>query len=104
MRWIFGSEIVDIRVEILDKHEQSTVNTGSYFLEFRFILGRAYLQILEETGEKCPKPVKKARKAAKTRESSSSIQRKYFRAAVKVVPYSVSLRPIIVDIRERHYG
>ena len=95
---------MDIRVEILDKYEQSTFNTGSYFLEFRFILGRAYLQILEETDEKCPKPVKKARKAGKPRLRPGSLQRKYFRAAVKVASYSVTLRSIIVDIRERHTG
>ena len=95
---------MDIRVEILDKYEQSTFNTGSYFLEFRFILGRAYLQILEETGEKCPKPVEKAQKASKPRWRPVSLQRKHFRAAIKVASYSVSLRLIMVDIRERHTG
>ena len=50
IHWIFGLEIVDIRGKILDKYEQSTVNTGSYSAEIFFIFGRAFLQIIEETG------------------------------------------------------
>ena len=95
---------MDIRVEILDKYEQSTFNTGSYFLEFRFILGRAFFNTPGGTVEKCPKPVKKAKKASKPRWRPVSLQRKHFRAAIKVASYSVSLRLIIVDIRERHTG
>ena len=52
IRWILRSEIVDIRVEILDKNGQSTVNTGPNSAEIFSIHGGAYLQI---NGEIMPK-------------------------------------------------
>ena len=95
---------MDIRGKILDKYGQSTANTVPNSAEIFSIHGGAYLQIIGDRAEKRPRPVKEPQKPLKSWERPRSIQRKYFRAAVKVASYSVSLRPIIVDIRERHTG
>ena len=74
---------MDIWVEILDKYEHSTVNTGPNSAEIFSIHGGAYLQIIGDHAEKRPKPVKKPRKPLKSWESSIAFWGNTFRAADK---------------------
>ena len=74
---------MDIRVEILDKYEQSTVNTGPNSAEIFSIHGGAYLQIIGVYADKRPKPGKKPRNPLKSWESSIAFWGNTFRAADK---------------------